>query len=261
MLAYTSSNWLVRNNGSIGGLMRKFVCAMCMLLLQHAYATEFIVNAADIPPFCYEENGRQAGITIDMLREVAKTTGVAFNVRFLPWKRAQIETQSGSDQLIIPLTRTPEREKRYQWIGPMVSYNFVIVTTSDKQPPRTIEEAKRMSIGVLRGNPMETLLPQLGFTNLKPGYTEEAIAKLLLGNRIDAWVVPDIAARDIYKKAGGNPADLHFGVKIGETMWVYLAGSPQFPESDFKLITNELNRLRTSGEAEKIINRYRPTSP
>jgi polar amino acid transport system substrate-binding protein len=238
--------------------MKKFfICVALMLLSHHACAREFIVNAGDIPPFCHEVDGTQAGIAVDMLREVAKSTGIAFTIRFLPWKRAQIETQSNIDQLIIPLTRTPEREKDYQWIAPLISYNFVIATHGGRAPPRTIEEAKKMSLGVLRGNPMENVLPKLGFTNLKPGYTEDANAKLLLGNRIDGWVVADVVARDAYKKAGGNPADLHLGVRIGDTMWIHLAASPQFPEAERKLIADELNRMRGNGEAEKIINRHR----
>lgn len=241
-----------------GEAMKKvFVCAAIVLLFPYAYAEEFIVNTADLPPFCHEEGGKQEGIAIDMLRAVSKATGIAFNIRFLPWKRAQIETQAASDHLIIPLTRTLEREKNYQWIAPLGSYNFVIVTRSDRQPPRTIEDVKKLSVGVLRGNPMDTLLPRLGFTNLKPGYTEEALAKLLLGNRIDAWVVADIVAKDVYRKVGGNPADLRLGVKIGETMWVHLGASPQFPQAERKRIADELDRLRASGEAERIINRYR----
>lgn len=238
--------------------MKKFfVGAAIILLFPHVHAEEFIVNAADIPPFCHEESGKQMGIAIDMLREVSKATRIAFNIRFLPWKRAQIETQSASDQLIIPLTRTPEREKSYQWIAPLISYNFVIATRGDKPPPRTIEDAKKLSVGVLHGNPMETLLPRLGFTNLKPGYTEDALAKLLLSNRIDAWVVADIVAKDAYRKVGGNPADLRLGVKIGETMWIHLGASQQFPQAEKERIADGLERLRTSGEAERIINRYR----
>jgi polar amino acid transport system substrate-binding protein len=192
-----------------------------------------------------------------MLRAVSKATGITFSIRFLPWKRAQVETQSGTDQLIIPLTRTPEREKDYQWIGHVVSYNFVVVTVGDRSAPRTLEEARTLSVGVLRGNPMEALLPRLGFANIKPGYTEDSLARLLQSKRIDAWVVADIVAADVYRRIGGNPGELHVGVKLGATMSVQLAASPQFPDADRKAIADELNRLRSSGEAEKIISRYR----
>ncbi|HYD62315.1 MAG TPA: transporter substrate-binding domain-containing protein [Noviherbaspirillum sp.] len=238
--------------------MRKFlVYAFLALLAPHAPAKEFTVNTADIPPFCHEQDGKQGGLAVDLLREAAKATGATFNFRFLAWKRAQAETQSASDQLIIPLTRTPEREKSYQWIAPLASYHFVIATRGDRPPPRTLEAAKKLAVGVLRGNPMEIMLPRMGFSNIKPGYTEEALAKLLLGNRIDAWVVADIVAKDVYKKAGGDPGDLHFGPKVGDQMWIYLGASLQFPEADRKLLADELNRLRNNGEAEKIINRYR----
>lgn len=238
-------------------MKRLVVFAAFLLVLPVTQAREFVVNAADIPPFCHEEGSTQSGIAVDMLRAVSKATGITFSIRFLPWKRAQIETQSGADQLIIPLTRTPEREKAYQWIGPVVSYNFVVVTVGDRPAPRTLEEARALSVGVLRGNPMEALLPRLGFTNVKPGYTEDAIARLLQSKRIDAWVVADIVAKDVYRRIGGNPAELRVGVRLGDTMSIQLAASPQFPHADRKAIADELNRLWSSGEAEKIINRYR----
>jgi len=235
----------------------KAAFAAWLLIAATASAKDFVVNAGDIPPFCFEADGRQTGIVVDMLGEVAKARRVGFNIRFVAWKRAQAETQSANDQLIIPLTRTPERERLYTWIAPLITYHFVIVTAGDRPAPRSIEEARGLSIGVLRGNPMEQLLPQMGFSNVVPGNTEEGNARLLQAGRIDAWVVADIVARDVFRRAGGNPKDLHVGPRVGEPMSIFLAASPQFPEADRKLLADELNRLRNSGEIERIVNRYR----
>jgi polar amino acid transport system substrate-binding protein len=238
--------------------MLKFIAAASLLLgIGVAQAGEIMVNAGDIVPFCFEEEGRPTGIAIDILREVSKGTGLDFGFRFLPWKRAQLETLAAKSQAVVPLSRTPEREKQYQWIAPLFEYHFVIVTRNGQAAPKSLEEAKNLTVGVLRGNPMETLLPQLGFTRVIPGNTEDLVAKQLRTKAIDAWVVADLVAHSSYKRIGGDPAELVLGPRIGEPMAVYLGGSLQFPEYDRKAIAAEVARLKQSGEILRILARYK----
>lgn len=222
-----------------------------------AVAKDYTVYAGDIPPFCHEKDGAQAGILIDLLSAASRTGGFGFTVRFLPWKRAQAEARAADDVLIIPMTRTAEREASYRWIAPLLSYRFVIVTAGHRPPPRTIEEAKGWTIGVLRGNPMDAMLPRLGFTDVRPGDSEEAVAKLLRTRRIDAWVVADIVAADAYRRAGGDAEELAFGPRIGDAQWIFLAASPRFPDEDHRALGAAFERLRTSGEADRIVSRHR----
>jgi uncharacterized protein YdbL (DUF1318 family) len=63
--------------------------------------------------------------------------------------------------------------------------------------------------------------------------------------------------RDSYKRAGGNLNELRIGPRVGEPMQVYLAASKHFPAADAKLIADEVNRLRASGEINRILDRYR----
>jgi polar amino acid transport system substrate-binding protein len=227
----------------------------CVPLLE-ASAKDVTVNTADISPYTYEANDKPAGMAIDILQAAGKASGISFHFNFLPWKRAQLETQSSTDHAIVPLTRTPERENDYQWIVPLFEYHFVIVTRADR-PAVTFDETKKMAVGVLRGNPMHTMLPGLGFGNVRPGNSEEMLAKQLRANLIDVWIVPESVARDTYKRIGGNLNELRIGTRVGEPMSIYLAASKKFPAADVKLIADEVNRLRASGEINRILERYR----
>lgn len=225
--------------------------------LAEADAREVIVNTGDIAPFTFEANDRPTGIAIDILRMAGKSAGIEFRFNFLPWKRAQLETQASANHAIVPLTRTPEREPDYLWIAPLFEYNFVLVTRADHAAPATLDDAKKLSVGVLHGNPMQKMLPELGFENVKPANSEEMLARQLRANLIDAWVGPELVVRDSYKRAGGNLNELRIGPRVGEPMQVYLAASKHFPAADAKLIADEVNRLRASGEINRILDRYR----
>lgn len=231
--------------------------ALTCLPLAEADARDITVNAGEISPFCFEVDDKPAGVAVDILNVAGKSTGLSFQFRFLPWKRAQLETQASADHAIIPLSRTPEREHDYQWIAMLFEYNFVIVTRAGSPAPATLDEAKKLSVGVLSGNPMHTKLPTLGFENIKPGNSEEMLAKQLRANLIDAWVAAEPVVRDTYKRIGGNLNELHIGPRIGEPMQVYLAGSKRFPAAEAKRIAEEVNRLRASGEISRILERYR----
>lgn len=238
-------------------MKKLLVFAVFMAAFFQASAKDIVVNTSDISPFSFEQDGKPKGIVVEILQEAAKSTEVNFIFRFLPWKRAQLETRAAIDQAIIPLTRTPEREKDYQWLAPLFDYHFVIVTRGEVVPPRSIDDAKHLAIGVLRGNPMEVTLPRMGFTNVKPGTSEGLLARQLQVNLIDAWVVADLVARDTYKKAGGNPDELRFGPRIGEPMRIYLGASPEFPKEYSKQIADAVNRLRSTGAIDGILNKYR----
>lgn len=238
-------------------MKRLFLClALTCVPLLAASARDIIVNTSDISPFTYEANDKPTGMAIDILQAAAKASGIVFHFNFLPWKRAQLETLASSDHAIVPLTRTPERENDYQWIVPLFEYHFVIVTRAGHSAV-TLDEVKKMTVGVLRGNPMHTTLPGLGFENIRPGNSEEMLARQLRAGLIDVWITAEPVARDTYKRIGGSLNEVRIGARLGEPMAIYLAASKKFPAADMKLIADEVNRLRAGGEISRILERYR----
>jgi len=236
---------------------RLFCCLLVALCLARVCAArEITVDAGPIPPFSYEEQGRPAGIAVDLLDAAGKLYGISFHYRFLPWLRAQSETRSSSDRIIIPLTRTPERETQYNWIAELFQYQFVLISAGAPLP-HTLEEAKGMRIAVLRGNPAEKILHDLGFTQVESAFSEEINARKLAVRRIDLWVAADLAAKSIYRQAGGDPAQLRYGLRLGDVMHVFLASSPGFNDAATRDIADGVARVRVSGEGERILSRYR----
>ncbi|MBV8680069.1 MAG: transporter substrate-binding domain-containing protein [Aquitalea sp.] len=237
-------------------------CRLLLFVLLACYAVrvaaaqEITVDAGPIPPFSYEEQGKAAGIAVELLDAAGQLHGLHFNYRFLPWLRAQSDTRSSRDRIIIPLTRTAERERQYNWIAELFQYQFVFISAGAAMP-RSLEEAKGMRVAVLRGNPAEKMLRDMGFALIDPGFSEEINARKLAARRIDLWVAADLAAKSIYRQAGGDPAQLRYGLKLGEPMHVFLASSPGFNNTQTQAIAAGVARLRASGAAERIIGTYR----
>jgi hypothetical protein len=52
------------------------------------------VVAAEFPPLTTNAGGQPGGVVREVVREAGKRAGIALEFKFLPWERAQLETQS-----------------------------------------------------------------------------------------------------------------------------------------------------------------------
>jgi len=93
---------------------------LAALLLRSSVAAQSIkVLAAEFPPLTTNAGGQPSGVVLEVVREAGRRAGIPLEFSFLPWQRAQLETQARNDVLIIPFTRTPGREANYH--GPALT--------------------------------------------------------------------------------------------------------------------------------------------
>ncbi|UTH73775.1 ABC transporter substrate-binding protein [Chromobacterium sp. IIBBL 290-4] len=242
--------------------MKKLWLCACLFIAFTSLAhttlaqTPILVDAGDIPPFSHELEGQASGIAVELLTAAARSKKLPIEFRFLPWLRAQNDVITNPNRLIIPLTRAPERETQYNWLTELFRYRFVLIGL-DAQPPRSLQTAKNLRIGVLRGNPAEGMLRAQGFKLLDVGTSEQINARKLLAHRIDLWVAADLAAPSIFKQIGGDPARLRVGQSIGPTRKIYLAASPTLSDPAILDLAQAIDKLKSTGEAQRIVNRYR----
>lgn len=225
-------------------------------LSSRAASGQIEVNSADLPPFSYKINDLQTGIAADMLIAAASKAGVNLHFEYLPWARAQMDTQNSRNKLIIPLTRIPERESSYRWLVELFQYQFILVS-KNREVALDLEQAKKFKIGVLRNNAAIPFLEKSGFTDIDTAPTEEINARKLNAGRIDYWVVADLAVKYIYRSAGFNPAELKFGPKVGEPQTIYLSASKDLDDPKIDLLQESLKQMKASGQLDDIVRQYK----
>lgn len=225
-------------------------------LSSQATSEQIEVNSADLPPFSYKLNELQTGIAADMLMAAASKARVSLHFEYLPWARAQFDTQNSRNKLIIPLTRIPERESSYRWLVELFQYQFILVS-KNREAAIDLEQAKKFKIGVLRNNAAIPFLEKSGFTDIDLAPTEEINARKLNAGRIDYWVVADLAVHYIYRNAGFNPAELKFGLKLGEPQTIYLSGSKELDDPKIDLLQESLKQMKANGQLDDIVRQYK----
>lgn len=234
------------------------VSALIFLFCTAAQAAEITVFANESMPQCGLVDGKPAGMAVDILNAVTAEGGPTFKYDFSqPWARAQVAVHETAGATIIPLTRTTEREASHKWIGNLFDNPTRLFTLGRADGPiKTIDEAKGMSIGVMRGSSVEQSLKQLGFTHIEAVQNDELAAKMLAAGRIDAWAGAEYVQRYLFAKAGGDSSKLQQGPLLGQTSQIYIAGDVKYPDADAKAITDGVEKLRSSGKLAAILKKY-----
>lgn len=213
------------------------------------------VVAAEFPPLTTHAEGRPGGVVLEVVREAGRRAGISLEFSFLPWQRAQLETQARNDVLIIPFTRTPSRETQYQWIAPVLEFHTVLVTLAN--PPSSVEQAKLLVVGYVRGTSFKDEVEQAGFPYVEETNDDLTNAKKLKMGRIGAWITTDLMAHGVYRQAGFDPAELKYGPNLGPIKVSWVAASHDFPKETTRKIASAIEQMRADGSYQAIVKRYR----
>jgi len=215
------------------------------------------VYAGDFAPYVTRGEDGATGLMVDLLREIETRTGLAFKVRIVPWARAQhFVSRVKRKAMIIPLTRTTQREPLYDWVVPLLRDPLALMVTDPALNRSSFEAMRDLRVGVQAESPNERLLERMGFTALQVTNDEKTSARLLNRGRIEAWFARPMVARQVYKKVGGDPKELVVGPQR-RTPPMYLgAAKDRFATATLAAIRNAFDAMRASGAYARITSRY-----
>jgi polar amino acid transport system substrate-binding protein len=239
-------------------ILRLVTSALIFLSFTVAHANEITVLANESMPQSGVADGKPTGIAVDILNAVTAEGGPTFKFDFSqPWARALVAVHETPGVLIIPLTRTPEREANFKWVAALFDNTGRLFSVGRAAPIKTLDEAKDLTVGIMRGSAFEKALKQLGFSHLEAAQNDELNAKMLAAGHIDAWAGSELVQRYLFAKTGGDSSKLQQGPLLGDPPQIYVAGDKNFPEADAKAIADSVDKLRSSGKLDAILKKYR----
>lgn len=197
---------------------------------------------------------------IEVSKELFKRADLGLRVKSSHWIQAQKKVVSAlpdKKMLITPITRTPEREKDYDWLLPLESYTLQFVTNDPDLDISKLDALVELPICVFRESPAEFQLRGLGFTNIKAQVQQKKCFKLLESKKVQVVLAHgQLAAIKRYKQAGGKVDDLTFGAAFEEKT-LYLASSKQaVAPSHKKKLEKALEDMKFDGTYEKMRDKY-----
>lgn len=232
-------------------MRRPLLPLLLAALLLPAQAKDILtVYTTDLPPLVRPQGERVEGLYAELMHEAARRAGLELRWRFLPWPRAQLEVLQDERGLILPFTRTAQREPAYRWLAP-IGWGWYAVLQRRSDSASSLDELADKPIGYLLGSDAADVLTAHGL--LKPEAANSASAnanKLRLG-RIKAWAVSVWTGPSAYAAAGHDPSELS-ALPLGRPWVQWLAAHPQFDERLAERLTRALADLERHGRLREL---------
>lgn len=164
----------------------------------------------ELPPYNMTQGGHVTGLSTEVVQAVLKEAGLQAPIQSMPWARAYDIALNDENVLIYSITRTPQREKLFKWVGTIAPTQWYLFSHSARPlPVKTLEDVRRHQVATVKEDVGEQYLVAKGFVigkNLQSSNKyEHNYEKLKLG-RVDFWIANELNATYLSRQAGDDPA-------------------------------------------------------
>ena len=140
------------------------------------------------PPFSYyDAQGKPAGLTVRIINELLRSVPTPPPMELMPWQRILL-TGTTPNTLIASVTRLPERERDYLWVGVLFRESVWLYALRDNRMHlRTLADAAPYRIGTPRNSAAHRALLAQGVAETQLDTAGDPIQNLrkLLAGRLD----------------------------------------------------------------------------
>lgn len=235
--------------------------ALCVLSVPGIAATGTLTVYAELEePANYVEGEAQpvpVGQGYDLVLAVLAAAGLKAEVKVVHWTRLIRSLESEKNVLGFSMTRTPQREDRFLWVGLIRPVNFKLWALAERAPeiPDSLEAATELRVSATRGDVVEQYLLSQNFTNLVYLSESSNAITMLRRGRVDmiGYIesgMPDYLARKNEPPGTLVPViDLH-GISTGH----YMVMSKQTDPDLFQRLRDAYQAVVASGEFSDLIS-------
>ena len=200
------------------------------------------------PPYNYRDGNQIKGITVEVLLAATKEAGIPVDrskIDLWPWARGYRQALTGPMTMLFSMSRTKEREDKFQRAGQIIKSRIGIITRKkDKIKVSSPADLKPFKIGaVLDDIGEQRVRSVIGGLKIETSSTPEVIAKKLNAGRLDMWAYNESVANWILKSAGFNPNDFEMVYVLLETE-SYFAFSKDVPKNIINKLQMGLDKLK-----------------
>lgn len=244
------------------------LCAACVPVLAAPSRLQLTILTEYAPPTSMLQDGSElgnkpgnklvkgtvVGSGTDKVRDIMARTGVDYTIALQPWRRAYTAALTRPDTCVFSTTRTPERERRFKWIGPTDRADWVLLGRADRHYAlKTLEDARKLRIGTYNGDARDSFLRERGFI-VDTAQDDLINSKKLALGRIDLWAASLRHGSTVLAQQGGM-------IKIVPVLrlkqvGVYLACNVSVPDTLVARMNAALAAMQRDGTIRKIDRSY-----
>lgn len=220
---------------------------------------ELQVLTEEYPPLSFTRNGELRGLAVEVVAEMQRRAGSRVPVQVLPWARAYPMALSQPNVALFSTARTPEREKLFQWVGPLfVGKTSLYALRGSGLKLNSLAEAAAVdAVIVPREDYKEKLLRGAGLANLLVANNHEQMVRMLLTGRAKLMAANNLTLPALLEGIGADLQALEL-VHTFHQSEAYVAFSPGTPEDTVRSWQAALDSMKRDGSFARIYARWLP---
>ncbi|MDV7339177.1 transporter substrate-binding domain-containing protein [Terasakiella sp. A23] len=238
---------------------------VCFILTMafSARAETITLKAATLhfPPYSYAVKKHQVdGLSVALVRHIARQAGVRVNIEVYPWSRALYLARKGNVDMLFTAYKTLEREAYLDYgaepllmqeVSLFVAQESSFSTISSLLEKRHIQISKRR--GFSYGSTIDGIFGRGAVQKQFIGNDDEQLVEMLAEGKVDAVPLNRIVAR-FYQRKGYGIRDLRNSRSPVETVASYLTFSKKSKHRDvLKTFDAILIKMKKSGQYQTFI--------
>lgn len=215
------------------------------------------------PPFQYCSNTLvDSGFAVDIISEVFKELDISKKITSYPWVRAYNMALHNNNILIFSITRSKEREDKFQWAGELcVLEDYLWALNSHKiDSLLSIEEAKKFITAIPHNDNQHQFLKSLGLKDNKHLYIvpswDQAI-QMLYSNRVDFVMGSELMLMARIKSLNLDQSKIKKVYPLGKMgAGLYFAFNKETSPQIVEHFSQALNQIKEDGRYQKIWDKW-----
>jgi len=245
--------------------MRRTFCLVAFFLItglvinSPGSARELVIYTEENPPANFTNNGELTGSSVAVVSEILRRLNQSVHIKVAPWARCYNLLKSENNVVLFSAARTAEREKLFQWVGPIyVAKTGFYAKKENGFRFESLAEIKKVgAIATYKDDVREQILTSLGFTNLDSSNSPMSNIKKLAAGRVDLWFYDNLGMPQIALRAGVDPdrLDLVYTFKAFDG---YIAMSKKMPFDIVEQWQKTLDRMKQDGTFARLSLKWLP---
>jgi polar amino acid transport system substrate-binding protein len=186
------------------------LCLLLPALAARAEPVDLRVITEKSPPSSFHVDGELTGVSVELVREIMRRSGVGAPIEVMPWARGYLMASEIPNIALFATTRLPEREPLFHWVGPLLRLKWVFYGRAGDAPPiDSLDDARSLTrIGTYHNDAREQFLIKNGFTNLESVNAQDINLRKLMAGRIDVVASSNLGEAAWIRAGIVNPGDL-----------------------------------------------------
>lgn len=241
--------------------MHWMLILLLFALARPVIATDMTAYTEELPPLNYQDGGQVSGFATELLQAVMQQAGYSVDIQLMPWARAYRLVMEGPDRIIYSITRTPQREPLFHWVGPISPRQIKLYRLNSRSDIQINSETdlSRYKLGAMFESAAAQKLAGLGLApdqGLDLGASDAVTLKKLLQGQTELVAMLDWAMAWQLKQQGIEPRRVRpvWLLDGGHQYWFALSRAT--PVFKVRQLQAALNQVSADGRLQKLRQKY-----